>query len=457
MHPALFSWFLLAVEPAFAGNTQAYFHDDEAALTAGAGLAITRTAGAVWYNPAGLGGIEQREIELSGSLFGFAHRRIPDAVTTEVGGTTLTGDLSENQLVSVPTTLLWAWRLGERVSAGVGVFVTQSDAVSRHAYFDQEIPQGDGSIVDFNQGMDIDWQRTKYHAGPALGWQLHPRLRLGMSALGVYDSVTSDILLQSRTEHRAGDDEVQFSWHTYERSSAGAGGGNLSLGVQWMPVDRLHLGMTVRSPTLTNWAQRTTTTSTSWAYIDSTDGEATTGSQDYAHHGGNQLGWAWVDPWQLAGGVAVDLGTGWLAAQGSFTPAMASGVLASQRRPLWNASVGGKLQLRDKVIGGVGLFTDRSPYGSADSFGHEKVDFYGLALGLQLETPFRVVPDGDPEGQPDRIVFTSTWAVKYALGLGEVRGLIYDASELGAPAFSEPLLEVNYHELGLHIGSGLAF
>jgi hypothetical protein len=351
------------------------------------------------------------------------------------------------------------WRLSDKLSAGVGVFVTESDAVSRSYALEQELPQDDGSMIDFDAGLDIDWQRTKYHAGPALGWQAHPRLRVGISALGVYDSVTSDILLQSQTLQQAGDEEVAFFWHTYESSSAGAGGGEVSVGLQWHPTHPLHLGLTLRSPTLTNWAQRESSSSISWAYIDSSDAKATSGFQDYAHQSHNQLGWAWVEPWELAGGAALELERGWLAAQGSFSPAHANSVLASQRRPLWNASAGGRLRLRDAIVGGVGLFTDHSPYASADSFGHEKIDFYGLTVGLQLESPFRILadPDADADEEPDRIVFSSTWALRYAVGVGEVRGLVYDATELGAPAFSEPLIDVTYHELGLHIGSSLAF
>ncbi len=447
----------LAIPAASAGNTHSYFHDDEAALTAGSGLAITRTAGAVWYNPAGLGGLEQGEIEASGSLYGVARRRIPGAVSAVIGDETVSGDLVENQLFTVPTSLIWVWRLSERVSGGVGVFVTEHDAVSRHASLDTQAVGG-GVPMDFDLGLDIDWQRTTYHAGPALGWQLHPRLRLGVSALGVYERLDSDVLLQSRTTEKHIAYERSWFWHTYEQTSAGAGGGELSLGVQWQALDSLHLGLTVRSPTLANWAQRDSITSSSSALIDPSEPGATTGSQLYDRASYNQLGWAWIEPWELAGGVALALERGWLAAQGSYVPAFGGSVLSAGRRPLWNASVGGQLHLRDELVVGLGLYTDRSPYASADSFGHERVDFYGLTLGLRFEKALRVVPaHGEDGADPDRIVFSSTWAVKYALGAGEARGLVYDATVLGAPAFEQPLVDVTYHELGLHFGSGLAF
>jgi hypothetical protein len=54
-----------------ADNTEPFFYSDDAAMTGGTVVASTRDAGAIWYNPAGLGGIRRGQIDLSGSVEAF--------------------------------------------------------------------------------------------------------------------------------------------------------------------------------------------------------------------------------------------------------------------------------------------------------------------------------------------------------------------------------------------------
>jgi hypothetical protein len=129
--------------------------------------------------------------------------------------------------------------------------------------------------------------------------------------------------------------------------------------------------------------------------------------------------------------------------------------------PLWNAAVGGQLAISDALLGGVGLFTDNSPHPRPDDFLVEDVDYYGVAAGLELRTVLDVIEQGAaeerPAGEPaehELLVFSTTVALRYALGIGQVGALHYDAID---GEFEIPTADVIFHEISLHIGAGLEF
>ena len=56
----------------------------------------------------------------------------------------------------------------------------------------------------------------------------------------------------------------------------------------------------------------------------------------------------------------------------------------------------------------------------------------------------------------DTLVFSSTFALRYAVGVGEVGGLSLDPRD-GTFADPSPVLGATIHELSLHVGSALYF
>ncbi len=72
--------------PARAQNADQFYYSNEAALTAGAMVAVPGDDGAVIYNPAGLGALHRTQLNANGSVFGLRVRPIPNALTARVNG-----------------------------------------------------------------------------------------------------------------------------------------------------------------------------------------------------------------------------------------------------------------------------------------------------------------------------------------------------------------------------------
>jgi hypothetical protein len=106
MGPASLAAFAaLLPRSAAAGNTDSFYYSDDAAMTAGAVVATTRDAGAIWYNPAGLGGIRRGQVDLSGTTFAVRFRSVPSALRTFIPGANRTADLKASDFFSAPHTL----------------------------------------------------------------------------------------------------------------------------------------------------------------------------------------------------------------------------------------------------------------------------------------------------------------------------------------------------------------
>ena len=90
--------------------------------------------------------------------------------------------------------------------------------------------------------------------------------------------------------------------------------------------------------------------------------------------------------------------------------------------------------------------------------GDTAIDYYGVSLGLEFGTPYRVLDD-PPTGAPvRRLLMSTTLALSYALGVGDVANIGFTASNGGNQLFETTPLRQNViaHEFVLHIGSTLA-
>lgn len=103
------------------------------------------------------------------------------------------------------------------------------------------------------------------------------------------------------------------------------------------------------------------------------------------------------------------------------------------------------------VLLGAGIFSDRDQQRLVDSFTSEQIDRYGGTLGATFLTRFATRDDANQDGA---LVLATTLALRYAAGLGEVRGLDLD---LATQSSTLRTLRVTYHEVLPFVGSSISF
>ncbi|MEZ4439827.1 MAG: hypothetical protein R3B72_12100 [Polyangiaceae bacterium] len=430
---------LLAV-PARAGNQEAVFLGNQAAMSGGAVVAWVNDGGAPWYNPAGLATIEGTSVDLSASAFVLRHYLLPGAAQTRLSQGLLQKDASFTEVVSVPAALTVMRRLSDHVAGGLAVFVPYQEDILVSAAYDQK-----GSQADYAWSFSASRRAARYYAGPAIAVSLSPRLQLGLSLFGTYESRLTARDFTSSLDARDG--PVRQAVLTLDQKlDQKLFGTTLALGFRWDIDDDWSTGIVIRPP-LFHLAGKAKVDFAATSAVVAADGEAQVDAQRAALDQEPAL-FDRMEPARMEAGVSRALAGGRLSAQVSWqSSANGGGVI---RRPGLNGRVGGAFPVSPRFALGAGFFTDRSPNVTPTSLGETKVDFYGGSFGVRYSTAHRVTDD---EEERKGLVFSTTVALRYALGLGEIGGLSF--SPLSPPAFF--VADVTIHELSLHIGSALDF
>lgn len=421
----------------------------EAAISAGAVAASGRSAAMAWYNPAALGANQRTRLEASGQAFVVRLRRIPGGLTTQLPDASRSTAIRSRELMVVPSATVFARGITKSATGALALFVTSFD--------DLAIDVRSGGRTDaseYAQQIKVTQQRRRYNFGPSFGFAITSRLRLGLGGFVVYDRS----VLSSRAWARAntlgdGPRSEQFIQADVQEAVR-SWGAQFVIGVQWDPLDFLHLALVVRSPRV--WFfQRTDRSAVST--IGGTNPQSGVFAQtrflpelDTGVSRPN-------DPFQVTAAMAWSWGRSWVAIEGDLAPPRGGGN-DEGRRMVLNARLGVRGRITRHVLLGGGVYTDRSPLVVADDFLDFDVDTYGVTFGGELRRPVRL---GANE-RARRLVFRTAVALRYALSVGRAGRMQIDLSELGTldrevlVTAGDPVA-VTLHDLGLHIGSGLEF
>lgn len=439
-----------SVTQASPGNDDAFFLGDEAAVAGGAVVATTHDSGAVWYNPAGLGANDRNRLDLTSTAFQLRFERSPEFVEYSAGSLANFNALSTNEIQVVPTALVGMRRFGS-FSAAFGVFVPLQDEND----LSNPVRTGDETL-GLSVENDLRSAAKRYQLAVAAGWQPHPRFRIGFSLQGVYETSTeygrAVISLLADSPEEIGE-AVLFLEANEERVRIAL---EATLGIQWEIVDHLHLGLVIRSPRIGLYDDDSYDELLLTGYRDDRDGmssfsgvlreetAATEVSFERLYSAPRiYLGLGWKDEWGFVG-VEADVRTG-----------LPEGGTTGRARPQFNLRAGFDYQLTPKIALGAGIFTDRSGYALGD-YPTQDVDFYGGTFGLRFDTPVRVIREEDDADEYPDLRFTTTLALRYAFGVGDIRGLYLRLDDTGLDAGGR-VAGIQVHELNLHLGSGLVF
>lgn len=440
----------LASPKAVAETGDAVYLSNDASLMSGAVTASVRDIGAVWYNPAGLGGSVKTQLSLSGMVYGIRLRTVPGALRTTLPGGARTIDLASSDIFSAPHVTAYARRITDDVSMGVGIYVTERDTRTSSNTDRTFVPRGtDGLTYDANvrQHLSASSERAKYQAGPAIGWRLTPTFRLGASVFATYAKTSSVDAYEVDIEPRGGGAGKSTFVLSHGNETVTEVGLVANVGLQWDVAPSWHLGMTLRTPELRIHQS-------SNGDLVSAQGSASPGSAPQASLAvfpAPDVGTAGVRaPPRIVIGASHELAHGiLLSAEGDLQPAVRSSATNISTRTVVNARLGARIPISNEFVVGVGAFTDRDQRAESADFTSERIDRFGGTAGCTLLTPFALAG-----GHGDTLVLATTVSLRYAAGVGEVSGLDLDLLAGGAQARS---VRVVYHELLPYIGTSISF
>jgi hypothetical protein len=425
---------------AHAGNQESVFLGNEAALSGGAVLPWVSDGGAPWYNPAGLATIERSSVDLSATAFVLRRYALPDAARTAIAGELVQEDGSFTEVVSVPAALTLMRKLSERWSGALSVFVPQQEDLLVKGAFARRSPN-----AGYEWAFAASRRVARYYAGPSVGVKLHERMHLGLSLFATYESrLTARDFFSTLDATGA---PVQRAVITLDRKlQEKLFGTTAVLGWRWDVDDDWSVAIVVRSPLfhVDGSAELDLNTSA----VTQPNGAPAQVEALRTNSDVEPRAFALMEPMRTQLGLSRRIGDARLTAQ--FEWQSATGRDDVVQRAIWNVRVGGVVPVSKRLELGGGLFTDRSPSTTPRDLGATKVNFYGGSVGGRYSTAHEVKDDEDEE---KGLVFATTVAFRYALGLGEIGGLSF------SPAAAPRLLvsDATVHELSLHIGSGVHF
>lgn len=433
---------LLVTEPCDAGNRGSAFLSNQAAMMGEAVVALIDDAGAAWYNPAGLASLDHSSLDLSASAFLLRHYRIPSAAKTRFGdGPPITEGATFTEVVSVPSALTYVRSLSPDLTGAIGVFVPDAEDLEVTADFDS----GAASPSSYRWNLTATRRTSTYLAGPALGWRPAAGIRIGASSFLGYEANRSSRVFQA-TSQSTDATGISGSVHSLERASrTHRFGWVTSIGVQVDPGAGWRMGATLRSPRWVLGVLDQTREITHGASVQGSGTPQALGESVTTEHRSSTFQAS--QPVRFTLGVAKNLGDAWVSVEGDVEPALTNEKLGVRQNPLWNLRAGARHPLSRVLSLGAGVFTDRSPDADPSSLGELQINYYGASMGAQISSAYGLRDD------PGRVAFSTTIALRYALGKGHVGGLIFDPSAM--PQAHEAAVTV--HELGLHVGSAVEF
>src|SRR5262245_59987526 len=121
-------------------SEDSFLFGDHAALTGGAVVSSISDTASIWYNPAGLGQNRRGRIEISGTAFTARWRRIRTGLAVDLPGGRVQRYIESRQTYVVPTAVAFARGIGDGLTVGVGLFVTEEDLTD----FERGLQANDG-------------------------------------------------------------------------------------------------------------------------------------------------------------------------------------------------------------------------------------------------------------------------------------------------------------------------
>jgi hypothetical protein len=279
----------------------------------------------------------------------------------------------------------------------------------------------------------VQFVESEYYAGGGAGVRISPRLRLGASLLGVYESESFTFVQVGRAADGRSASTVSIrSGTSYDLT--------LRAGLQWEPARWLSIGVALFAPNLV------VARKSSGAVTSPVPGSEVTSTSDISLSTDTQRGGArFTGAPGVRAGVAYRHEGGWVALDGTISPPMQSGDLGVDRKLSFNLRLGMVQTLSGTWSLGAGAFTDRNALRARGT------DYYGLSFGV-MNTRRYLLHSGRA------ISFVTGLSGRYAYGSGASFGTTVPSLAPGQPfMLQQHDGDIRSHELSASIGSAVSF
>ncbi|HEX5658959.1 MAG TPA: hypothetical protein VFX59_17315 [Polyangiales bacterium] len=430
---------LLGASRVRAGNDDSILLGNDAALVGGAVVSSSNDGSALWYNPAGLAHAGQNSVDVGASAFALRRYKIPSFLRADGGRG---GDASFTEIVSIPSALTYVRRWGSSV-VGLGLFASQVADYTLRASLSVPV----GPVADGRFRLLLNDQSARYHLAGGWGRALPRGFAIGAALFGDYYDEAS--FGQFSFDVAAASNPLGVSVQS-SYTQAKALGFHARFGVTYEPVTHVRLGLSVETPGVYFYRRgRESSVGTQTALDDQGQFGLTTSVVDESY---GEAGVGLYSPLRVRFGGSTELGPTTLALEGDVQSKVSDGKLEVDRKFTWNLRAGVRWVLNETLRLGAGLFTDRGAE-RTDAWGAGSASFYGGTIGGQYEKVRWLASEGDGSGKKAGLTFSSTLALRYALGKGKVLGERLDES-----LESETRgVGITINELTVHLGSGVYF
>lgn len=430
---------LLLPTAARAGNDDELFVGNQAAMVGGAVISTVNDASSTWYNPAGLGGVDRDQFDLSATVYTLRSYSAPKLISTPSGAYV---DGSVTELVVAPAQIAYVRRLSAGTALGFGYFVPKASNFVLRA-----------NLTDHDGDPQSQWQlaaagaQTQHIGAIAIGHAVNPKLRLGASLIGGYAATTASASLFGSVSP-GGETRGSSAINTVDVTSRFSL--QLALGAQWQLTEAVTIGATLRTPDMQLHSRDDNNFNISvTSLVDPGQPRFGAMAREEVESIGVEL--------QKAGRGALSFnysyGAGRITAEADLQPGLHRPRLGVDRKAVWNARLGWYHSLSSALAFGVGAFTDRrpdaQPYRLIDGTG----DCYGGTAGVELNNEHLLAPTE----RASSLVFKSVFALRYAHCGGDFGRIAGNPDGIADDPFQTQKGSIVIHELSLYVGGGLGF
>jgi len=452
---ALFS-VLLSPATAWAGNAEDVNAGLDVTLTGGAVVANVYTGASLWYNPAGIARSDKPTLELAGVTMNMQIVKNPGILTIDTDPQAKSEGSGFNFTV-IPQALTFTIVLKENLKLGVGLF----NSSIRREFLTEQVSSA-APVVDAYAGRNS--RVNLFHISSGLAGEFGKKQKVLFG--GAFDIVIATARV---------DDSYTVFYNEGELGQVSRGevktqtgfGFQLKAGIQWVPIPKVRIGLSIASPSYVFALLERFATHYNQAppagTVDPDNPQFAEGSESR----GGRVGWWGVDPGNLRFGVAYIGDWGWVEGDLVLHWRLREEELGLDLRAFVNGRVGAAFRVTKNVKLGLGAFTDFSQVDQLAllPLATQKIDFFGVHLGFLWSTQ-EVHPDKQTAAEEEGLGLSIAVGLRYAFGRGDTMGLRiptqYDPSAFRSvdntvtPTGFVPV-PTTVHEIAINFAAKVAF